>query len=139
MLYGFNKKDAKRIGTAVKNFEQRAIFRRLEIRKPALEQPVSDWFLALITNIGPEGEPDYEDDRYYFKAAKLTNSDNDPTAPLVIEEITDAQDPDYIYDSCVNLAEQITRGHVVPCNTPVLMYATISDQSINIKRFWFTA
>lgn len=134
--YSFDENGVKRIVKAVRKSES-APKGNFTNRKPHLNQPAQEWFLAIVVNVGPNGEPDYEDDRYYFQRAEVTNEDNDNTSAMTVEAITNEQDSRYLYDTCVNVAEQISRGHLIPCNQPVLMFTSISQDSPTIKRYWF--
>lgn len=139
-IYGFNKKSGERIVKAVKQWESQSQFVN---RSNHLNQPAQEWFIAILVNEGPNGELDYTNNRYYFQRAKCVNADNDNTTSLEIEAITDVDNPLFKYDTAENLAEQLSQGHLVPCNTPVIIFVAKSAKSAEsprvnrVNRYWF--
>lgn len=73
-------------------------------------------FWAKIVRTGPNGdEDDFSDDRYWVKAVRIHNNQTDPQdASVDFEEIENEEDQEYDIEVASNLAETISRGHMLP-------------------------
>lgn len=79
-------------------------------------------FLAKIVAEGPEGEDDFEDNRYWVKACHTANpEEDDETEKAVIEEIAE-DEPGYFHVVATNLSENIESSHAIPVNTIVQVF-----------------
>lgn len=89
---------------------------------------------GIIVDQGPQGEPDYDDARYWVRLARCANTDGDTTTPVELGPYDAGHALERIV-MVTNLPEQRAGTHAVPVGT----YVTVSplrDQSVDTVTRW---
>jgi hypothetical protein len=85
---------------------------------------------GIVVCHGPQGQADYDDERYWVQFARCNNHDNDPTSNL-----------DFVPDSsgtivtATDLFEYNAGTHAIGAGTPVILFPTISVDGLKRWRF----
>jgi hypothetical protein len=84
----------------------------------------NQWFWGVIFNLGPNGEVDFTDNRYWFKSALINNTTASTDATVISQEkvtsgiIPSTEDgvanPWFVWAAATNMAEDLAGSHFLP-------------------------
>ena len=131
----FAEKSRARIAATVRDYEQRQL--RAEGGNKGGRPSEFVCFEAIVTNEGPDGEADFEDNRYWVERAGLSTNDAAVDAAAEFEAFEPGHDLAAIL-CATNLAEQVSAAHLVAPGTPVTVFYAFDQSSDSQPRYWFT-
>jgi hypothetical protein len=96
---------------------------------------VESW-LGILQTTGPEAEPDYSDERYWFKRAYVSNVAGDAHGDLTVAAYTDSH-PRYLWSTATNLAEMGGDTHYLTAGMYVQIFVFRDHQIPGVRRYLF--
>lgn len=90
--------------------------------------------LGTIVSLGPGGEEDYDDERYWVQRAFIGNTANDPNERVNVTDYA-TDDPGFGIRTVTNLSELADRTHNLSVGTSVLM-TNLASQGEQRVRMW---
>jgi len=102
--------------------------------------------LCVVTDVGPEGDDDYTDARYWVRGLACTNEDGDAIENLTMEA-AEALDENGnavesggnvlwgFWETATNLSEWLTSGHGLNVGHPVIVYP-LYDSRLDSNLHW---
>lgn len=95
--------------------------------------------LGVVTERGPNDEPDWSDERYWIESAYVANTQFDRNAAMEVR-VFDGQTGRAAIFAATNLYETPAHSHSIPPGTPVIVrWAMDRRRPIARKRYWFYA
>lgn len=95
--------------------------------------------LGVVTDRGPNDEPDWSDERYWVESAYVGNTQFDRNAAMEVRAF-DGQTGRAAIFAATNLHETTTHSHAIQPGTPVIVrWAMDRRKPIPRKRYWFEA
>jgi len=87
---------------------------------------------------GGGGPTDFTDHRYYVWIARAEDETTGIYDAMELGTVPNTQ-PEYRVVPVTNLAEEQTRGHLLPMNYPVIVYSTFNRATTRTKRYYMVA
>ena len=128
----------------IRNLERKiaAVGQGRESYKPVLLPGgvAESYFLAKITDAGPDSEANYEDERYWVIEQRIANTSGDSTADLTFED-----KPNGLHVTATNLTEAGAQTHDLPLGVGVIVFSG-RGQELNtqtgklqpVAHYWFS-
>lgn len=131
--YSVGERSFKRIGDSVRWSEaQRGSTKRRGRRGPIIG---TDFVVGIVKATGPAAEPDFTSHAYWFKRAYMSTANPSPLAIADYDTIDDPTDDLYLWASFTNVAEDLTRGHLLQVGQTVRLAVEVDRTDEETQRF----